>query len=490
MPTLKELQTAMNRELRDRTIFEQAKSYAFEYMDSVQNRPVFPPADAIANLTNFNEPFPETPGNGAELVELLHRYGSPATVAQTGGRYFGFVNGSILPPALAVKWLADTWDQNPALYVISPVAAHLEMLCEKWLVELFGLPETTCAGFVSGTSTATFCGLAAGRDALLARLGWDIHDRGLFGAPELKVIVGAEAHATVYKALSFLGLGRNRVIRVPVDSQGCILPAALLPKLDDSTLLVLQAGNVNTGGFDPFRPLCRLAREAGAWIHIDGAFGLWAACSRATRHLTDGIDLADSWSVDAHKTLNAPYDNGIILCRDRDALIRSMQANGSYIIYSDNRDSMLYTPEMSRRARGIELWATLKTLGKAGIDALVSGLCGHARHCAELLAARGFRILNRVDFNQVLVACSTPELTTATLEQLQQSGSCWCGASRWRDEPVIRISVCSWATTEQDIEITAGAFVAARMRAENMRTLTEPTCTATPPNYFPAREKP
>lgn len=354
MPTLKELQAAMNREQQDRTIFERAKSYAFDYMDSVPNRPVFPPDGAIADLANFNEPLPETPGNGIELVELLHRYGSPATVAQTGGRYFGFVNGSILPPVLAAKWLADTWDQNPALYVISPVAAHLEMLCEKWLVELFGLPEGTCAGFVGGTSTATFCGLAAGRDALLSRLGWDIHERGLFGAPELTVIVGAEAHATVYKALSFLGLGRDRVIRVPVDGQGCIIPAAL-PDLDSRTLLVLQAGNVNTGGFDPFRPLCRNARKAGAWVHIDGAFGLWAACSEATRHLTDGIDVADSWSVDAHKTLNAPYDNGIILCRDREALVRSMQANGSYITYSDNRDSMLYTPEMSRRARGVEL---------------------------------------------------------------------------------------------------------------------------------------
>lgn len=465
MPTLNELQTSLNRELRDRAIFEQARSYACDYMDALPDRPVFPPESAIAALANFDESLPETPGNGAQLLELLHRCGSPATVAQTGGRYFGFVNGGILPPVLAAKWLADTWDQNPALYVISPVAAHLEMLCERWLVALFGLPETTCAGLVSGTSMATFCGLATGRDTLLSRQGWDIHDRGLFGAPELKVVVGAEAHATVYKALSFLGLGRERVIRVPVDDQGCILPAAL-PELDGSTLLVLQAGNVNTGGFDPFRPLCRKARAAGAWVHIDGAFGLWAAGSAATRHLTDGIDLADSWSVDAHKTLNAPYDNGIVLCRDRAALIRAMQANGSYITYGDQRDSMLFTPEMSRRARGVELWATLKILGRTGIDALVSGLCGHARRCAELLAARGFRIRNRIDFNQVLVACDSPEMTTATLQQLQRSGSCWCGASRWRDEPVIRLSVCSWATTERDIEITADAFTAARLRAE------------------------
>lgn len=464
MLTLKDLQTTMHALIRDRTIFEQATSYAFEYMDSVNNRPVFPEPEAIDSLTAFNEELPDKPGNGEEFLNLLNSYGSPATVAQTGGRYFGFVNGSILPPALAAKWLADTWDQNPALYVLSPIASHLEMLCEKWLVELFGLPEGTAAGFVSGTSTATLCGLAAGRDALLKGRGWDIHQNGLFGAPELQVIVGEQAHATVFKALSFLGLGRERIVQVAVDKQGCIRPEAL-PKLDNSSLLILQAGNVNSGGFDPLRPLCAAAREAGAWVHVDGAFGLWATCSAETHHLTDGLELADSWSVDGHKTLNAPYDNGIILCRNRAALVSSMQASGSYISYSDKRDGMLYTPEMSRRARGIELWATLMTLGREGISALIAGLCHHARTCAELLRARNFRIVNRIDFNQVLVACERPEVTTATLKHLQQSGTCWCGGSIWNGEPVIRISVCSWATTGNDIERTADAFLAARAMA-------------------------
>lgn len=464
MMTLKDIQITMQAAIHDRTVFEQAKSYAFEYMDTVNTRPVFPEPEAIDALKAFTENLPEKPCNGEELLKMLHNYGSPATVAQTGGRYFGFVNGSILPPALAAKWLADTWDQNPALYVISPVTSHLEMLCEKWLVQLFGLPECTIAGFVSGTSTATLCGLAAGRDALLQGLGWNIHQNGLFGAPELQVIVGEQAHATIFKALSFLGLGRDRVIRVPVDKQGCMRPDSL-PQLNSSSLLILQAGNVNSGGFDPLMPLCSAAREAGAWVHVDGAFGLWAACSKETDHLTNGIELANSWSVDAHKTLNAPYDNGIILCKNRAALVSSLQASGSYISYSDKRDGMLYTPEMSRRARGIELWATLMTLGREGIDGLISGLCHHARKCAELLTAHDFRITNRIDFNQILVACDRPELTEATLQHLQQSGTCWCGGSVWQGEPVIRVSICSWATTETDIELTVDAFVTARTKA-------------------------
>jgi len=464
MTTLRDIQKAMQANIQTRSVFEQAKNYAFDYMDTVNTRSVFPQPEAIDALKAFTGNLPEKPCNGEDVLKMLHDYGSPATVAQTGGRYFGFVNGSILPPALAAKWLADTWDQNPALYVISPVTSHLEMVCEKWLVQLFGMPEGTAAGFVSGTSTATLCGLAAGRDALLQRLGWDIHQNGLFGAPELQVVVGEQAHATVFKALSFLGLGRERVIRVAVDKQGRMLPEAV-PQLSANSLLILQAGNVNSGGFDPLLPLCTAARKAGAWVHVDGAFGLWAACCRETAHLTNGIDLADSWSVDGHKTLNAPYDNGIILCKSREALVSAMQASGSYISYSDKRDGMLYTPEMSRRARAVELWATLMTLGREGIDGLISGLCRHARTCAELLSEHDFRIGNRIDFNQVLVACESPDLTSATLSYLQQSGTCWCGGSVWQGEPVIRVSVCSWATTERDIERTVDAFVAARTKA-------------------------
>ncbi|MFV0438281.1 MAG: pyridoxal phosphate-dependent decarboxylase family protein [Desulfopila sp.] len=464
MTTLKDLQATMHALIRRRTIFEQAKSHAVDYMDGVSKRPVFPEPEAIEALTALPGELPETPGNGEALLNLLHRYGSPATVAQTGGRYFGFVNGSILPPALAAKWLADTWDQNAGLYLMSPVASHLETLCEKWLVQLFGLPDGTAAGFVSGTSIATLCGLAAGRDELLKGLGWDIQRQGLFGAPKLQVVVGEQVHATVFTALSILGLGRERIVRVAVDEQGCMDPEGL-PQLDNRTLLIAQAGNVQSGGFDPLRHICPVARKAGAWIHVDGAFGLWAACSSAQRHLTEGMELADSWSADAHKTLNAPYDNGIILCRNRAALLGAMEASGAYIGYSALRDGMRYTPEMSRRARGVELWATLMTLGRAGVECLVAGLCDHARRCADLLRGHHFKICNRVDFNQVLVACERPELTTATLRHLQRSGICWCGGSTWNGEPVIRISVSSWQTTAGDIRRTADALVAARNTA-------------------------
>lgn len=462
---IEELQAALTGMQKDHSLFEKSRQYSIDYMETIQNRRVFPDDKNLADLEKFDEKLPESPADPHDLLQILHTYGSPATVAQTGGRYFGFVNGNILPGALAAKWLADTWDQNPALYVMSPIAAQLEMVCEKWLVELLGLPDKTAAGFVSGTSTATLCGLAAGRDSLLAAKGWDIHENGLMGAPELKVVVGAHAHATVFKALSLLGLGRGRAIIVPADAQGSIIPEKI-PTLDDSTLLILQAGNVNSGGFDHFADICARAREAGAWTHVDGAFGLWAACSGQTNHLTAGVGLADSWSVDAHKTLNAPYDCGIVLCRNRDALTHSMQASGSYIQYSDKRDSMLYTPEMSRRARGIDLWATMKSLGKSGIDALVSGLHQRAIQMADGLNAEGFRILNQVVFNQVLVACENEELTVKTLKNIQDEGDCWVGGAKWEGEAVIRISVCSWATTYEDVRRSVAAFATARSKVQ------------------------
>jgi glutamate/tyrosine decarboxylase-like PLP-dependent enzyme len=459
------LQGAMRLQHQGRELFEQAKAYACAYLDSAFQRNVFPSDEAIRGLSVFDEPFPAAPGDPAETLRMLHEYGSPATVAQTGGRYFGFVNGSSVPASLAAKWLADVWDQNAALYVISPIASRLESVCEKWLVELLGLPEGTAAGFVSGTSVATLCGLAAGRNELLRRQGWDVNSDGLFGAPEVRVVLGEQAHATVFKALALLGLGRARVETIPADAQGR-MRMDRMPGLDGRCLVIAQAGNVNSGAFDPIDEICDRAREARAWVHIDGAFGLWAAGSRSKQHLTRGIQKADSWSVDAHKTLNAPYDCGIILCRNRETLASAMQAAGSYILFSDKRDGMLFTPEMSRRARGIELWAALRTLGRDGVEELVDRLCRHAGRFAGLLRDRGFRILNDVVFNQVLAAGDTPEQTKATLDNLQRSGECWCGGAVWNGEPVIRISVCSWATTDADVDRSVAAFVEARKQAD------------------------
>jgi glutamate/tyrosine decarboxylase-like PLP-dependent enzyme len=455
------LQEEMFSLLQAREIFEQAKSHAFAYMDSVRERNVYPTDQAIKNLAIFDEAMPAEPGDPAEILNLLHAYGSPATVVTTGGRYFGFVNGGSAPAALAAKWLSDVWDQCSALYVMSPVVSQLESTCEKWLVDLFGLPEGTAAGFVSGSSSATLCGLAAARNELLKRQGWDVNSNGLFGAPEVRIIVGAQAHASVFKALALLGLGKARVELVPSDDQGR-MRADRLPALDSHCLVIAQAGNVNSGAFDPFDEICDRASRAGAWVHIDGAFGLWAARSQTRKFLTQGIEKADSWSVDAHKTLNSPYDCGIILCKNRGALVNAMQATGSYFIFSEKRDGMLYTPEMSRRARVVELWATLRSFGKDGLEQLVDRLCEHAKRFAVELQGQGFRILNEVVFNQVLVACDSPEQTRATLENIQKSGECWCGGAVWNAEPVIRISVCSWATTEADVQRSVTAFKEAR----------------------------
>lgn len=464
MPMSEHICAVLRQQARNHDRFSQSMGYAMDYMDKVDSREVFPSPDSIAAAASFREALPALPADPAEILEKLHRYGSPATVAQTGGRYFGFVNGGAVPAALAAKWLADVWDQNCALYVISPIVSILEEVCEGWLQDLFGLPTDTAAGFVGGSSTAALCGLAAGRNHLLGNLGYDVSAKGLFGAPEFQVVLGEGAHSTVFKALSILGLGSERVIKVPMNDQGGIRED-LVPELNDRTLLILQAGNVNSGAFDSFEPLCRAARSAGAWTHIDGAFGLWAAAGERCRTLTKGIELADSWSVDAHKTLNAPYDNGVVLCRSREALTSALHMTGSYIVYSENRDGMLYTPDMSRRARVVELWATLKSLGRQGVSELVDDLHDKAVLFARLLSENGFSILNDVVFNQILVVCENARVTSDTLKNIQASGELWCGGAVWKNEPVIRISVCSYRTATADIERCVKAFVSAREHA-------------------------
>ena len=459
--TKRQFQLDMTRQLQEKHLLEQAKEYAFDYLDGVSNRRVSPDGDALAGLAAFDEPMPEQPQKPEEILSQLQTCGAPATSAQGGGRYFGFVNGGITPVGMAARWMADAWDQNSALYVMSPISSKLEELCERWLVDLLGLPEGTAAGFVSGSSTAIVCALAAARNELLARQGWNVPEQGLWGAPPIRVVLGEQAHSSVYKALALLGMGKSMVTLAPVDEQGRIRPDRL-PEIDRNTLLILQAGNVNSGSFDPLDALCARANACGAWVHIDGAFGLWAAASEHTRPLVRGVECADSWSTDAHKTLNAPYDSGIVFVRNRDALVRAMQASGSYLLYSEQRDGMLYTPEMSRRARSIELWATLKGFGKSGVAALVDTLCDNARAFSKQLLESGFRVLNDVVFNQVLVACDTPEETKATLARLQLDGVCWCGGAVWKQEPVIRVSVCSWRTTKEDIDACVAAFVAAR----------------------------
>lgn len=458
------LQDRMFKELALKDIFRQAQNYAFEYADTVAKRKVYPSAQAIADLETFVEEIPRSTGNAADVLEQLNRYGTPASVAQTGGRYFGFVNGGVIPAALAARWLSDFWDQNSALYAMSPVTAKLEEVTESWLRELLGLPDNVAAGFVSGSSLAIFCGLAAARYRIFKNSNWDINKKGFCGAPPVRVVAGRQAHGTVVKAIALLGFGVDNIEWVETDAEGRII-AAQIPELDKHTIVILQAGNVGSGAFDSFAEICEKAGNAGAWVHIDGAFGLWAAASGRLNHLTRGMERANSFSVDGHKTLNTPYDSGIVLCNDQEALTQALHASGSYIAYSENRDGMLYTPEMSRRARAIELWAALKYLGKEGVDELVFGLHQRAVQMGQELKAEKFQILNEVVFNQVLVACDSDKITERTMRNIQESGECWVGGASWNGRAVIRISVCSWATTGDDISRSVRAFAAARNKA-------------------------
>jgi len=457
----KDIQEKMFAESMDFSIYQKALDLGYNYLKEARERHVFPHDKALENLEHFHEPFPEFSSSSDAVLDLLEAYGQPATLPHVGGRYFGFVIGSVVPAGLSTKIMSAFWDQCPAMEVLSPLGARFEMVVEKWLKQIFCLPENSVAGFVSGTSSATFCGLAAARYKILKKKGWDVNNKGLFDAPRIRVVAGKQAHSTVIKAVSLLGFGQDAIEWVDVDSQGRIIPEAI-PDLDESTILLLQAGNVNSGSFDPFDKICVKARNQGAWVHIDGAFGLWAGASETLKHLSEGCRHADSWSVDCHKTLNTPYDSGVVLCRDRDSLIAALHMSGSYIVTGKERDGMFYTPEMSRRARIFEIWSTLKYLGKKGLDQMVTGFHQRALQFKKELAEAGFEIVNDVVFNQVLVKCETDDLTKKTLENIQKLKVCWCGGSKWQDRDVIRLSICSWATTEKDVSLSVKSFIEAR----------------------------
>ena len=428
------------------------------YLACIGDRQVAPLAEDIARLDALTGPLPQDPSDPAEVLGLLDRFGSPATVATTGGRYFGFVIGGSLPAALAANWLAGAWDQNAGLAVMSPVAAKIEEIVLSWIVDLFGLPPDCGAGFVTGTTLANFTALAAARTALLKRSGWNVEEDGLFGAPPIRVVVGDEVHVSLLKALSLLGLGRSRVVRVPTDAQGR-MRADAMPPLDARTLVCIQAGNVNTGNFDPAREVCAKAREAGAWVHVDGAFGLWAAASPRYAHLLDGIAEADSWAIDCHKWLNVPYDSGIAVVREAEHLRAAMILSAAYLQTGGAREPCHFTPEASRRARGIELWAALRSLGRTGLAGLIERNCRMATAFADGLRHAGYEILNDVVLNQVLVSFGSAEQTRRVIAGVQQQGTCWCGGTEWHGRTAMRISVSSWATTDEDVERSLAAIL-------------------------------
>lgn len=440
-------------------LLEDAAARAIRYRLTADERSVAAPASAIEALQRFRESMPVKGRSDEEVLAMLDELGSPAAIATTGPRFFGFVIGGSVPVSLAANWLAGAWDQNAVMHEITPAVSTLEEVAGDWMLDMFGLPPDSGVSYVTGATVANFTALAAARDSILLNEGWDCRAAGLFGAPAISVIVGAEAHPTLTKSLALLGLGEQRVFTVPVDNQGRMM-AGELPPIAGPTIICAQAGNIDTGAFDPLETICDRAEAAGAWVHVDGAFGLWAAASPELAHLTAGIDRAQSWATDAHKWLNVPYDCGIAMVADSESLKNAMAITAPYLATeSDYRNPSDYTPELSRRARGVEVWATLASLGRSGVADLVERCCRHARHFASGLSAVGFEILNDVVLNQVLVSFGDEEMTRRVVRGIQADGTCWCGTTVWQGRTAMRISVSNWSTTDEDVIASLDAMI-------------------------------
>jgi glutamate/tyrosine decarboxylase-like PLP-dependent enzyme len=434
---------------------------ASRYLESLGDRPVAPSAAAVEGLAALDVPLPPEPADASTVLADLDEIVGPATMAMAGPRFFGFVIGGALPASVAANVLATAWDQCSARSDVTPGTARVEAVALRWILEALALPAGTAGGFVTGATLANFTALAAARHALLAREGWDVEARGLFGAPELEVVIGEEAHVSVLKALAMLGLGKARVTVVPADRQGR-MRADAFPAVGPRTIVCMQAGNVNTGAFDPADALVPRARERGAWVHVDGAFGLWARAAPGRAALARGVEDADSWATDLHKWLNVPYDSGVALVRDEGALRAAMSMSAAYLPEGGlQRDPAEYTPELSRRARGVEAWAALRALGRSGLAELVERNCRQARRFAEGLAAEGHRILNDVVLNQVIVSFGDADRTRRVIAAIQRDGTCWCGGTIWQGHVAMRISVSSWATTDADVERSLDAMLRA-----------------------------
>jgi len=452
----------------EKLLFEAAER-ASRYVSEVPRRRVAPRPEDIAKLDGLGGPLPADPSDPAAVIALLDDLGSPATMASTSGRYFGFVTGGALPVTLAANWLASAWDQNAGLHATSPFGAKIEEIAAQWLCNIFGLPDTCGVGFTTGATMANFTCLAAARHALLKRAGWNVEDDGLFGAPPLTVVVGAEVHVSLLKALSMLGLGRTRVITVPSDEQGR-MKSVDLPGLNERTIVCAQAGNVNTGAFDPVAEICARAHQMGAWVHVDGAFGLWAAAAPSRAYLMKGVCEADSWGTDCHKWLNVPYDCGVAFVRDAESLRDAMIVSAAYLHTGNKREPAQYSPEASRRARGVEVWAAIRSLGRSGLAELIERNCRLAKRFADGLRQSGFTVLNDVTLNQVLVSFGSPETTRRVIAEVQSEGTCWCGGTEWHGHTAIRISVSSWATTEADVDTSLAAIARIAKRASSSQS--------------------
>ena len=441
----------------------EAYERATAYLDGLPERRVGPRATAGELREALGGPLPAGPTDPRKVIARLAEGVEDGLLPSGSGRFFGFVFGGATPASLAADWLTTTWDQNAGLYAASPAAAVVEEVAAAWLVELFGLPTGTSVGFVTGAQMANFTGLAAARHEVLRRAGWDVERDGLVGAPPIRVLAGAERHDTIDRALRFLGLGTNCIVPIAVDDQGRMRVDALEASLTDDApqIVCAQVGNVNTGAIDAVRDICERAHEHQAWVHVDGAFGLWATVSEQLRPLVDGIELADSWASDAHKWLNVPYDSGLVLCAHSEPHRAAMSIRAAYLIQDENgeRDPMDYNPEFSRRARGIPVYAAIRALGRSGIAEIVDRCHAMAQRFADTLRAEGVEVLNEVVLNQILVRFGDDELTRRVVAAVQREGTCWMSGTTWQGTAAMRISVTNWTTGAADIDRSAAAVV-------------------------------
>jgi glutamate/tyrosine decarboxylase-like PLP-dependent enzyme len=455
------------RPLTHRDLLGATADLAADFLDSLDDRAIFPRTSPEELRAALGGPLPDGPTDPDTVIEELAAAADPGTVAIPSGRYFGFVIGGSLPAALAADWLTSTWDQNAGLYVGGPAAAVVEEVCVEWLRELLGLPETASAAFVTGCQMAHVTALAAARYHMLRQAGWDVNRDGLAGGPPIRVLAADLRHVTVDRALRLLGIGASSIVPVPTDDRYVMRSDALRAALADGnapTIVVAQAGEVNTGACDPFHDIADACDDAGAWLHVDGAFGLWAAASPRLRHLVAGSERADSWATDAHKWLNVPYDSGIAFCAHPEAHRSAMSVLASYLVHADEggpRDQMDWTPEFSRRARGFPIYAAIRSLGRAGIADLIERCCDHARRFAELLAEGGAEVMNEVALNQVLVRFGDDARTDAAINRVVRDGTCFLSGTTFRGSRAMRISVSNWQTSDEDVERSARAIVSA-----------------------------
>lgn len=450
--------------MHDRELFRQAADHAADFLETLETRPVRDQAEAEELYAALGGPLPEDGLDDRAVLAALVEASDPGLVASQSGRYFGFVVGGSLPAATAADWLATAWDVNAGGWALGGAAMVVEEVARGWIAELLGLPSGVSAGFVTGCQMAHVTALAAARHHVLARVGWDVAADGLAGAPTLRVVVGEQRHVTVDRALRLLGIGASSLVVVPADDQGRVRVEELPDLAGGPTIVCAKAGEVNTGSIDDLEAIADAAEGTGAWFHVDGAFGLWAAASPQLRHLVRGVERADSWATDCHKWLNVPYDSGIAFCAHPDAHRQAMAVTASYLVLQDDplrRDALDWGPEFSRRARGFAVYAALRSLGRRGVADLVERSCAHARLFAELLEASGATILNDVVLNQVLVRFRDGETTREVIRRVQEDGTCWLGGTEWQGEHAMRISVSNWRTTREDVERSVAAILAA-----------------------------